>query len=325
MKKAFIILNFTFYIFNSFCIAQDLIVKRDSSVIFCKIVKEDSATIYYRQKMGEQTMELNIKKVDVISYYNKRAIVQGELKRTDSLAQVKPKRDSVQVKMDSIQAKIVSVFAATKDPLKPKKDTLQVKKDSIKAISSNIAIRSDSILKRIASYQNSKSDSLQKILAAITTKPDSVKPKKDTTQTKAVMVRSRSDSIFLNINYRCFYKGEQITKKEALNFMKRDTVAYKEMRKARAYYAPVIPLGIGSAILATEFIIDAVARGDFRWVVGGTCLIGAALAVTFKHNCNVHLYKAVKQYNANRDIAVTYIPKFELGAASSGIGLCLKF
>jgi hypothetical protein len=320
-----VLLSCLFVLASLLSYSQDLIVKRDSSVLFCKIIKEDSAAIYYRQTQGEQMMELSIKKTDVLSYYSRKANAIAELRRADSIAQVNAKKDPIQVKMDSIQAKIVSVFAATKDSLKPKKDSLQAKNDSIKAISSNIAIRSDSILKRIASYQNSKSDSLQKILAAITTKPDSVKPKKDSTQTKAVMVRSRSDSIFLNINYRCFYKGEPITKKEALNFMKGDTVAYKEMRKARANFAPVIPLGLGALALAGVFIYDAVADGNFHWIMGGGCIVATALAVTFKHNCKIHLYKAVKLYNANRDIAVAHIPKFELGAASNGVGLCLKF
>jgi hypothetical protein len=107
--------------------------------------------------------------------------------------------------------------------------------------------------------------------------------------------------------------------------MRRDTVAYKEMQKARAYYAPVIPLGLSALALATIFVVDAVGPGNFHWIVGGSSIVATALAITFKHNCNVHLYKAVKLYNTNRDMAVTYMPKFELGAASSGIGFCLKF
>jgi|GEM_PF-2016218 hypothetical protein len=254
-----ILLGFLFTLTYLLSYSQDLIVKRDSSVIFCKIIKEDNAAIYYRQNKGEQTVELNIKKADVISYYNK-AIVQNEIKRTDSLSLVKPKRDTVQIKKDTLPAKSM----------------------------------------------------------VITLKTDSLKPQVSSSKPKV-------DSIFLNVNYRCFYKGEQITRKEALGFMKRDTTAYKEMQKARGNFVPVIPLGLGAAILAGVFVGDAVSNGNFHWIVGGSCVIATALAITFKHNCNVHLYKAVKQYNANRDMAIISVPKFELGAASSGVGLCLKF
>jgi len=244
-----------------------MILKRDSSVIFCNIVKEDSTTIYYRQKQGEQTMELNVRKADVLGYYSKKAQALAELRRADSLAKIQPKKDSVQLKKDIFQTQVVST--------PPKKDSVLIKKDTL--------------------------------------------------QQKAMVIKPTSDSIFLNANYKCFYKGELITKGEALGLMKRDTAACKEMKLARDYYAPVIPLGLGALVCASVFIYDAVSDGNFHWIVGGSGVLAAALAITFKHNCNVHLYKAVKRYNTNRDIAVAYIPKFELGIASNGIGLCLKF
>jgi len=242
-------------------------MKRDSSSIFCNIIKEDSTTLYYRQTIGEQTFELNIKKTAVLNYYSRRANAIAELRRADSLAQARPNRDSI----------------------------------------------------------HAKNDSLQKTVSALTLKKDSVRPKKDTLPLKAVALKSQSDSIFLNSNYKCFYQGEVITKRDALDFMKRDTTARKEMKLARGYFAPVIPLGLGALVLAGVFVYDAVGPGDFHWVIGGGCIIAAAMAITFKHYSNVHVYKAVKLYNANRDIAVVNMPKFELGVASKGVGLCLKF
>ena len=99
----------------------------------------------------------------------------------------------------------------------------------------------------------------------------------------------------------------------------------QEMQKARANFVPVIPLGIGAAVLAGVFITDAVSDGNFNWIVGGSSIIAAVLAITFNHNCHIHLYKAVKLYNSGRGIVITSIPKFELGMASGGVGLCLKF
>ncbi len=290
-----VLLSCLFVLASLLSYSQDLIVKRDSSVLFCKIIKEDSAAIYYRQTQGEQMMELSIKKTDVLSYYSRKANAINELRRADSLARVQQKRDTVNAKNDSLKSQISSL--------------------------------------------KSKSDSLQRLLTALAVKKDSVQIKKDTmrdlkddrgcTDFKIGTTIDRTDykkedTIFLNINYKCFYKGELITKKEALALMT-GYGSRKEMKLARSYYAPVIPLGLGALVLAGVFIYDAVGPGDFHWVMGGGSVIAAALAITFKHYSNVHIYKAVKLYNANRDVAVVNMPKFELGMASKGVGLCLKF
>ena len=260
MKNNKLLFTFLFVLGFLLSYSQDLIMKRDSSVIFCKIVQEDNTTLYYRQKKGEQMFELNIKKADVLSYFSGKANVLAEIKRADSIALVQTKRDSVKRKKDTLQTKLVA-------------------------------------------------------------QP----PKKDTLLQKAITIQSQGDTIILNSNYKCFYKGELITRGEALALMKGNTQAHQEMKKARANFTPVVPLYLGAVVLATVFIADAMGPGNFHWLIGGSCVIAAALAITFKHNCNIHLYQAVKLYNSSKDIAVTYIPKFELGAASNGIGLCLKF
>ncbi len=295
MKNNKLVFSLLFVLVSLLSYSQDMILKRDSSVIFCHIIKEDSATIYYRQKQGEQTMELNVKKADVLGYYSKKAQMLADLKRADSLAKVNAKRDTVWVtkntlnsKTDSIRTQVVSI-PTKKDTLQTKVVASQLKKDTVKEL------QNDSIICLL-------------------------------TKTGHVIDRSeyQKDTILLNINYKCFYKGELITKKEALALMT-GYGSRKEMKLARSYYAPVIPLGVGAVVCAGVFIYDAVSDGNFHWVVGGSSIIAAVLAITWKHYSNIHLYKAVRLYNANRDIAVAYIPKFELGVASKDIGLCLKF
>ncbi len=244
-----------------------MILKRDSSVIFCRIIKEDSLSIYFRQSKGEQTTESNIYKTDVLSYYNRSALIKNELNRADSLALVQAKRDSSQIKKDTIQTKVVAVT--------PKKDTIQIKRDTL--------------------------------------------------QQKAIDLKPQGDTIALNANYKCFYRGELITRGEALALMKGNMEAYQEMKKARGYFAPVIPLGLGAAVLAGVFVADAVSNGNFHWVVGGSSVLLTAIAITLKQTCNIHIDKSVKFYNAKPGVAAANIPKFELGVASRGIGICLKF
>ena len=240
--------------------AQDLIVKRDSSVIFCKISMVDSTTIYYRQSKGEQIIELSIPKTNIISFYKKNAAVLAETSKENTIAKVQPKTETSQTKKDSLQPKAV---VAT------------LKKDSI--------------------------------------------------QTKTVGLKPQGDSIFLNRNYKCFYKEELITRKEAFGLMKKDTTAQYEMKKARAYFAPVIPLGLGAAILAGVFIGDALS-GNFQWwAVGGGCVLLSAVAITCKHAFNIHIANAVKIYNTHNKIGVALIPKYELGVASKGVGISFKF
>lgn len=240
--------------------SQDLIVKRDSSVIFCKISKVDSTTIYYRQSKGEQTFELSILKTEVVNFYKKNATNMEEVKKMDTLVKALIRTDTIKVQQDTLQSKMVEEVS-----------------------------------------------------------------KKDSAQTKTVIIKLQSDSVFLNKNYKCFYKGEPITRKEALDLMKRDTSACKEMKKARACFAPVIPLGLGAAILAGVFIGDAIS-GNFKWWgVGGGTIVLSVIAISLKHACNIHIANAVKIYNTHNRLPVASIPKYELGVASGGVGISFKF
>ncbi|HTA62253.1 MAG TPA: hypothetical protein VK835_07350 [Bacteroidia bacterium] len=80
---------FIFIAFTSF--SQDLIIRLDSSKIFCNILKEDSSTIYFKAKKGDDVVEQSIKKLEVLSYSNSKAIVQKQIKQSDSLSLVKKK------------------------------------------------------------------------------------------------------------------------------------------------------------------------------------------------------------------------------------------
>lgn len=260
MKNSKLLCSLLFILFSRLSYAQDLIVKRDSSVIFCHIIKEDSVSIYYRQNKGEQTFELNVKKADVLNYFSKKANALAELKRADSLALVNSK------------------------------------KDSVKAIAYNPKPKTDSVL-----------------------------TKKDTLRQKVIAVIPQGDTIALNSSYKCFYKGELITRGEALKLMKSNKDAYQEMKKARGYFSPVIPLGLGAAILAGIFVGDAVSSGNFHWVVGGSSILLTAIAVTLKQTCNIHIDKSIKLFNTKPSLAGVTSSKFELSIASRGIGLCLKF
>ena len=240
--------------------AQDLIVKRDSSVIFCKISMVDSTTIYYRQSKGEQTIELSIPKTNIISFYKKNAPIVAETLKADTIAKIQPKIDTSQTKKDSLQPKAV-----------------------------------------VATF------------------------KKDSVQTKTAGLKPQGDSIFLNRSYKCFYKGELITRKEAFDLMKKDTTAQHEMKKARAYFAPVIPLGLGAAVLAGVFIGDALS-GNFQWwAVGGGCVLLSAVAITCKHAFNIHIANAIKLNNTHNRLSLVGTPKYELGMASKGVGISFKF
>ena len=249
------------FVFVSCCsYAQDLIIKRDSSVIFCKISKVDSTTIYYRQSKGEQTFELSILKTEVVNFYKKNAANVEEVKKTDTLVKTRIRTDTIKVQQDTLQSKMVEEVS-----------------------------------------------------------------KKDSTQTKTVIIKPQSDSVFINKNYKCFYKGEVITRKEALDLMRKDTAAQYEMKKARACFAPVIPLGLGAAILAGVFIGDAIS-GNFKWWgVGGGTIVLSVIAISLKHVCNIHIANAVKIYNTHNRLPVANIPKYELGVASGGVGISFKF
>jgi predicted SnoaL-like aldol condensation-catalyzing enzyme len=68
--------------------SQDLITKRDSSKIFCKITKEDSVTIYYKSLREKKDIEQSIKKVDVLSYFNSATIAKEKKIKIDTAQRI---------------------------------------------------------------------------------------------------------------------------------------------------------------------------------------------------------------------------------------------
>ncbi|MGZ3865603.1 MAG: hypothetical protein ACXVC6_05815 [Bacteroidia bacterium] len=73
--------------------SQDLIIKKDSSKIYCKITKEDSAKIYYKSSKDRSGAELSIGRSEILSY-----------RTTSSDAKEKQKmRDEEQRKFDAIE------------------------------------------------------------------------------------------------------------------------------------------------------------------------------------------------------------------------------
>jgi hypothetical protein len=94
-KNKIIIIKFVlscFFILDSqLSFSQDLIIKLDSSKIFCEITQEDSATIYYKALKGDALFKLSINKSEVLKYYNSKAIVQSQIRKADSIAKANPK------------------------------------------------------------------------------------------------------------------------------------------------------------------------------------------------------------------------------------------
>ena len=68
--------------------AQDLIVKLDSTKIFCKITKEDSLAIYYTQRKGKEVLNLSIEKAKVQKYFNSNAIAKENQHKIDTAERI---------------------------------------------------------------------------------------------------------------------------------------------------------------------------------------------------------------------------------------------
>jgi hypothetical protein len=68
--------------------SQDLIVKKDSTKIFCKITKEDSLTIFYKSIRDKQHLEQSILKTDVIKYFNSASIAKDAKTRIDTAQRI---------------------------------------------------------------------------------------------------------------------------------------------------------------------------------------------------------------------------------------------
>jgi len=73
---------------STIIVSQDLIVKRDSSKIYCKITKEDSLTIFYKPSREKQNTELSINKSDVIKYFNSTTIAKEKKTKIDTAQRI---------------------------------------------------------------------------------------------------------------------------------------------------------------------------------------------------------------------------------------------
>ena len=83
LKTILFLILISFYGFS-----QDLIVKKDSSKIFCKITKEDSVTIYYKSIRDKQGLEQTIKKSDVLKYFNSTTIAKEQKIKIDTAEKI---------------------------------------------------------------------------------------------------------------------------------------------------------------------------------------------------------------------------------------------
>jgi hypothetical protein len=63
------------------CFSQDLIIKRDSSRIFCKITREDSLTLFYIPVRDRQQGEISIKRSEVLKYHTAQTVAKEERER----------------------------------------------------------------------------------------------------------------------------------------------------------------------------------------------------------------------------------------------------
>jgi hypothetical protein len=68
--------------------SQDLIVKRDSSKIFCKITKEDSLAIYYKSIRDKTGLEQKINRSDVLNYFNSATIAKEKKTKIDTAQRI---------------------------------------------------------------------------------------------------------------------------------------------------------------------------------------------------------------------------------------------
>jgi hypothetical protein len=85
--------------------AQDLIIKSDSAKIMCKIIKEDSLSISYKDNTSKSNSIQVIKKSDVLKYYNSSSLITDKYNKTNKIASAKLKTnyaDTILLKGDTI-------------------------------------------------------------------------------------------------------------------------------------------------------------------------------------------------------------------------------
>ncbi|MGZ4057209.1 MAG: hypothetical protein ACXVPM_20035 [Bacteroidia bacterium] len=83
-----IILTLLFLSFAFVSLGQDLITKKDSSKILCKIIKEDETTLYYINARDKDRKEMTIKKSDVLKYLSSNPVPKSGGLRIDTASKI---------------------------------------------------------------------------------------------------------------------------------------------------------------------------------------------------------------------------------------------
>lgn len=221
------VLSCFFMLVSVLSYSQDLIIKRDSTKIFCEVLKEDSTTIYFKGKKDDKVVEQSISKSEVLQYYNSKAIVQKQKQVADSMAKIQP--------------------------------------------------------------------------------------------------TFKTDSIYYDGKKTFTYHNKKYSSFGVRKLMRDGTEEYIEMNRAAVCKGFWVFFSASSAPILGVFAADAIAFNNPRWPVLGVGIGCTALSFVFKYFYQKHADKAVGLYNSKIKIAGTTIPKFEIGMATRGLGVSLKF
>jgi len=294
MKSVKKLFSFLFVLVSVLSYSQDVIIKQDSTKIFCRIIKQDSLSIYYALDKDKSSIELSINKTYVLKCYTNTSGLIFESNSIDPISIAKPKKESSQVKNDFIiKTNNTKIFCKI-----TKEDSgliYYIAKGNVELI-----INKSEVYK----YYNS---------AVGVMKMGSV-----------FQSQTKSDSIIL-INKTYFYQGNLVTRRNILKLMEKNKEASQEMEKAANSYGYGRLIGSIAGVIAGDATANLILGKPNGLVVLGVGAGLVLLTIPFQYYYKKHLHKAIKLYNSKTGIAVTKTPKFQLVAASSGIGLCLKF
>jgi hypothetical protein len=222
LSGLFVLISFLSY-------SQDLIVKRDSSNIFCEIIKEDSSSIYYKQVKGDAVLNLSINKSNVLKCYNSKAMLQNQIRMADSIA----------------KAKSMPVF--------------------------------------------------------------------------------KTDSLFYDEKKKFTYHNMHFGNHKALILLEDNAEAHTEMKEAiNSNLGNIFSTTISISSLVGFAVYTAIENKPI-WAVGGVGVGFSVISFACGYFYHKHCYKAVSIYNSKLKVAAVRVPKFEIGMASRGLGVSIKF
>jgi len=135
----------------------------------------------------------------------------------------------------------------------------------------------------------------------------------------------KNDSIFYSGKKTFIYHDKKYGSFGVRKLMKDGTEAHQEMNKAIVSGGFWVFFSAASAPILGAFAADAIVEGNPRWTVLGVGIGFTGLSFAFKYFYQKHADKAVSLYNSKLKIAGTAIPKFEIGMATRGLGVSLKF